>query len=93
MQFQKFEHNYNSVKKRFELQIFVRNDMTKKIMRYIKQHVKFTFVQILNYIRKKNFNTSIQIQNVYNVKKKFKYKKLKRYISTQLLLKVLHRDV
>ena len=61
-------------------------------MRYVKQHVKFTFVQTFNYIRKKNFNISIQIQNIYNVKKKLKHKKLKKYTSTQLLLKILYRD-
>ena len=71
MKFKKIEHNYKVVKKIFDIQFFVKQNITNVVMRYIKQNLNFKFVDILIYFRNKTLDTLIQIQNIYNVKKKF----------------------
>ena len=92
MKFKKIKHNYKVVKNFFDIQFFVKQNITNVVMRYIKQNFNFKFIDILTYFRNKTPDTLIQIQNIYNVKKKIQHRKLKKYIFIQLLLKALYQN-
>ena len=54
------------------------------------QLINQTSAQILVFELKRNFDNNLQFQNIYNVKKIIRKKKLNRYTFTQVLLKALH---
>ena len=92
MKLKKIEHNYKSIENLFDLQSYVKQKIIDIIIRYIEQNLNSKSFDILIYFVNKMPDTLIQIQNIYNVKKKIRHRKLKKYTSTQLLLKTLHRN-
>ena len=85
-------HNHDSIENLDDLQIYVKHQMTNEIMRYIERNFNVKSIDILIHFRNEIFDILIQIQNIYNVKKRIRHRRLKKYIFIQLLLKILHRN-
>ena len=70
-----------------------RNEMTKIMLHLIDTKNKIDIlINIFNEIEINNFDTLITIQNIYNAEKKFRYIRLSKYTSTQILFKILQRN-
>ena len=88
------EHNHDVFVKFRSQTIHRRIEMIEEMLNTIAKATTSlqTSKQIHINIRKKNFFIDITIQNVYNVKKKIKHRRLSKYIFTQVLLKILTKN-
>ena len=87
------EHNHELFRKFKVDLIHRRNEMTKKMLKKIANATISLQISKQFHInfRKKIFYIDIIFQNIYNVKKKIKNRKLNRHIFTQYLLKYLKK--
>ena len=58
---------------------------------FIDESTNQTSAEIFVFERELNSDSNLQSQNIYNVKKIVRKRKLNRYTSTQILLKTLHK--
>ena len=84
-------HNHESTKKFFDLADHRRRDIVS-MYEAIDQTANQISIAILDDLRKENSDITIQFKNVVNARARFRSRKLDKYTSIQILLKVLYRN-
>ena len=84
-------HNHESTKKFFDLADHRRRDIAS-VYEAIDQIADQISAAILDDLRKKNSDITIQLKNVVNARARLRSRKLDKYTSIQTLLRVLYRN-
>lgn len=84
-------HNHEPAEEASALPGHRRRELNE-VLDVIEQSARQTPAEIVDRFRKSNQGTTIQLKDIYNVKRRLRRKRLGKYTPTQLLLKALHRD-